>query len=567
MNNECKKRIMSEDFADLMIEKGNDLNKIRDTLDVCYVDMIENTVSVYTPVSQVPPNIMQLYGYSAIPNCYGTLDEGSIEASGISKVQNIPNLSLKGQGVLIGVVDTGINYTLDIFRNADGTTKIFSIWDQSIDSENNMPEGFLYGTEYSRNQINEALKDKSPLTIVPSTDTVGHGTYLAGIAAGNESKENHFVGVVPEAELLIVKLKPAKKNLKKFWVIPDETLCFQKNDLIYGIRYLVETAKKAGRPLSIIIGIGTSEGAHDDKGALSRYLSDIASLSGVAVTIAGGNEGNRNLHYSGTITAPAYNDTFELKVSANNSGFTMEIWGETPSTFSIDILSPYGEFIPRIPARLNETRNITFIFDQTNISLDYIISESQSGVQLLMLRFLMPTEGIWRITVYSNDKLSLLYHAWLPIHQFINEGTGFLKPDQYTTVTSPGNVEVPMVATAYDYSNNSLYTYAGRGYTRNNLIVPTYAAPGVNLVVPTIDNKFKVETGTSLSAAHIAGIAAMFLEWGIIKGKYSQMNTVEIKNFLIRGAVRTQNLTYPNKDWGYGVVDVFNAYNTLRINI
>jgi subtilisin family serine protease len=339
--------------------------------------------------------------------------------------------------------------------------------------------------------------------------------------------------------------------------------CYQKNDFIHAIRYLVETAEKAGKPISIMIGIGTSQGAHDERGALSRYLSTIAGMSGVAVTIAAGNEGNTRHHYHGMVNEINKFDTVELIVGADNPGFTMEFWGKTAATFSIDITSPSGEYITRIPARLKETRIINFIFETTTIYVDYNIVEAQSGDQLILVRFDAPMEGTWRFRVYSSGNLSLDYHVWLPMSQFLGDDTYFINYDPYYTLTSPGNTFIPIVATAYDHRSRSLYINASRGYLRNDNIAPTVAAPGVNVIGPALNNGYITTSGTSVSAAHTAGIAAMFLEWGIVRGNLDHISTVEIKNLLIRGAKRLPNTIYPNKDWGYGIIDLYHAYLSL----
>ncbi|HEX3076338.1 MAG TPA: S8 family peptidase [Lachnospiraceae bacterium] len=563
MEKDCRDRIVNEEYADFMINFGKPLEDIQDKLDTCYGTLNNETAIVYTPVASVPSNFIHLFGYGAYPNCYGILDEASVEASGITKVKNIPNLNLQGDGVLIGIIDTGIEYTHEAFRKADGTSKIYAIWDQAIMSDN-PPEGYQFGTEYKQEQINNALASEDPLSVVPSTDEVGHGTFLAGIAAGNPKRQNSFTGIVPNAELVVVKLKPAKKYIREFWKIPDGVVCYQKNDFIQAIRYLLDQALKLKRPISIAIGIGTSQGAHDDRGSLSRYLSAAAALSGVCISIAAGNEGNARHHYQGAIAGAGKNDTVELNVGANEKGFTMEFWGKTPGTFSIDITSPNGEYVPRILARLNETREIRFIFDPTVIQVDYQLVESQSGDQLILVRFSNPTQGIWRFRVYSSGNLSINYHTWLPITQFISNETYFVNSEPYYTLTSPANVFVPIVATSYDYTNESLSLNASRGYTRTESIAPTIAAPGVNIIGPTINNSYTTLSGTSIAAAHTAGVGAMFLEWGIGKNNLPNISTIEIKNLLIRGAKRSDNLVYPNKEWGYGILDLMGAYNSLR---
>lgn len=566
MDNNCKEAILSEDFADFMIKSGNDLTTITEIPNTCSFNLIEDTYNVYVPITMLPKNYFQIYGYGAIPNVYGLLDIESLDTSGVTRIQNIPAFQLRGQGVLIGIVDTGIDYRHEAFINSDKSSKVYSIWDQTIDSDS-QPEGFQFGTEYTQEQINTALTSQNPLSVVPSIDQNGHGTFLAGIAAGNRNEKEKFSGVVPDAEIVIVKLKPAKKFLRDFWRIPEGILTYQKNDLIMGINYLEQVSKNSQRPMSILIGIGTSQGGHDERGALSRYLSNLAAQEGFSLSIAAGNEGSTGHHYLGNIKNDKFIDTVEVNVAENVSGFSMEFWGQTPSSFSIDIKTPTGEYIPPISQTIKETREISFVFQKTLISVDYQLVESQSGEQLILVRFTNPIPGIWRFQVYLKTSISLRYHVWLPIQNFLSKDTYFSISDPEYTLTSPGNTFIPIVTTAYDYRKKILYANASRGFMRNDNISPTLAAPGVDLIGPSIPDGYNVSSGTSLAAAHAAGVGAIFLEWGIVRKNYPTMSTVEIRNLLIRGADRNDSLVYPNKEWGYGILDLYNAYNTFRATL
>lgn len=560
----CSEWIVGEDYSDFIAEYRTDTSELETTPDVCFNIINDTHAAVYTPTNLLQPNLIQTYGYSIFPKLYGLMDVGSLEASGVQRLRNIPNLGLNGQGVLIGIIDTGIDYTHEAFKNADGTTRIVSIWDQSIQT-GPAPPTYFYGTEYTRDQINEALSNSDPLSVVPTTDDLGHGTFLAGIAAGTPSLPNNFSGVVPFSEIVVVKLKQAKQNLRAYYAVPADAVAFQENDIMFGIRYLINAARSLSRPIAICIGLGTSQGSHDGRGPLDSYLSYMADQAGIGIVIAAGNEGNTGHHFSGVITRGGeQSNTVELRIAPGVSGFTMELWGNAPGTFSIDILSPTGEYIPRIPARIGETREIRFIFEETVINVDYLLLESQTGDQLIHVRFLNPTEGIWRFRVYASGDLTSEYDIWLPISAFLSPDSHFVQPDPYYTITSPGDAAVPIVVTAYDHTNNSLYINASRGYTRMDGISPNFAAPGVNLVGPGPGNTYTTRSGTSIAAAHTAGITAMLLEWGITSGYYSQLDSVEIKNLLIRGARRDPNNTYPNRDWGYGMVDVYNTFNSLR---
>ncbi|MBP1753808.1 MAG: hypothetical protein H6Q59_206 [Firmicutes bacterium] len=557
---------VSEDYADLLIEYSGDMN-VLNSFPNSYIEIINYLQAVvHVPVQDITNQTIMEHGYSAMPNLYAPVSHGSLEASDVIRIRNVPNFNLIGEGVLIGIIDTGIDYTNPIFKNADNTTRIVSIWDQSIQN-GPPPEGRHYGTEYSREQINEALKSTDPFSIVPSRDQVGHGTMVAGIAGGNENKENDFVGVSPGVEFVVVKLKQAKRYLMRFYRVPEDKLCFQENDILFGLEYLLNVSFNLQRPLAICIAIGSSQGGHDGRGILSGYLSLVANTPGVIAIVGAGNEGNSRRHYFGKINSVTSYDTVELNVGENESGFTMELWGQSPSIFSIDILSPSGEYIPRIAVGMDENREISFVFERTILNIDYQMVEAESGDQLIIIRFDQPAQGIWKFNVYERGDLNFGFHIWLPMGNFITQNTFFVRSDPYTTILSPGNAEVPLTVTAYNYADDSLYIEASRGYTRIGVIKPNVAAPGVNLIGPTLEQGFAEFTGTSAAAAHITGVAAMLLQWGIIRNNLPGMSTVEFKKLVMRGARRDKNIQYPNRDWGYGILDVYNIFDSLRTGI
>jgi subtilisin family serine protease len=181
-----------------------------------------------------------------------------------------------------------------------------------------------------------------------------------------------------------------------------------------------------------------------------------------------------------------------------------------------------------------------------------------------MLIFKNAAAGIWKFTAYLQGNLSGEFHIWLPMGDFISKETYFNDADIDTTVLAPGSALVPISITAYNPVGDTLYVNASRGFARNNVITPELAAPGVGYTAPTLTGEFTTYTGTSVASAHTAGIVALFLEWGVVKGNQTSFDTLEIKKYLIRGARRSENLTYPNKDWGYGILDIFNSFAVLR---
>ncbi len=566
MTEEERIRIISEDYADLIINYSNNPMILQRIPNAIVHIMNEAFAIVYVPVAQLPNRGLGLYGYSTLPYLCGLASEVSLEASNITELRRYPDFNLRGQGVLIGIVDTGINYNLPVFKKPDGTTKVAAIWDQTIQSGVS-PFNTEFGTEYRSEQINQAIVAPDPLEIVPSTDDNGHGTMLAGIAAGTENTREDFAGVAPDAELVIVKLMPAKKYLRDFYRIRDGVICYQENTIMWGVQYCIQVARQLNRPISICLGIGTSQDAHDGHSSLSSYLSILADFPKTGVVTAIGNEGNRGRHFHGVIDPNSRTSTVELNVGEEDPSFSMELWGDAPGIYSIDILSPAGEYIPRIPPSLRVRREISFIFEETVIYVDYQTVETLTGDQLILFRFRNASPGTWRFTVYGQTDLSTGFHIWLPMGDFISMQTYFIQADIYTTIIAPGSAAIPITVTAYNPVSGTLFVNASRGYTRSNVVKPELAAPGVNYLAPNLTGGFQNYSGTGVASAHTAGVVALALEWGVILGNQPNLDTIEIKNYLIRGAKRRSNMAYPNRDWGYGVIDLYNTYNVLRINI
>lgn len=555
--------IISENFGDIIVEyQGNEA--LFEPFDNAPITIINEFAAILNlPAQETMSSSYLELGYARIPSLGGLVSSASQEASGIYKIRNIPNFNLKGQGVLIAIIDTGIDYTNPVFQNADKTTRIAAIWDQTIESVNTQ-EKIKYGTVYTKEQINQALQSKDPYQVVPSRDENGHGTMVAGIAGGSEQIDRGFSGVAPQVEFIIVKLKQAKKILKDYYFIPEQTFCFEETDFLFALEYVLNTASALKKPMAICVSVNVSKGSHDGRSLSGRYLSSVATRSGIGVVIAGGNEGNAQRHYYGTVDSAKGYDTVELSVGENEKGFTMELWGQSPSILTLDILSPSGEYVPKIAAVRNETREISFIFEPTIINLVYSIVTTESGDELIFIRFSDPSPGIWKFQIYERSDLPTGFHIWLPMEGFISDRTFFIRSNPDTTILGMGNSIKPVTVTAYNNADESLFNNASRGYTRTDQVKPNIAAPGVNVSGPTLDHDFADFTGTSISAAHTCGVVAMLLEWGIVKGNLVGMSTVEINKLIMRGARRELGIEYPNHDWGYGILDIFNVFDSLR---
>lgn len=561
-----REEIISEDYADLIATYYGDI----DFLEQMTTGIITPINFVYAliniPATEVNYEIISRFGYSMIPKLYGLASIESLVASGVYRIREIPSLNLRGNGVLIGIVDTGIDYTNPIFQYADGTTRIAALWDQTIQS-GVQPEGMPYGSMYLREDINRALQSDTPYEIVPSRDENGHGTMLAGIAGGSPVEDEGFYGVAPEVEFIIVKLKEAKEVNRRIFFVPEDVPCYQETDLMFGLDFIVSQYNRINKPISICFGVGSSQGAHDGRGDMARYITSITNRKGIVCNVAAGNEGNARRHYHGMVIREEGYITAELNIGANENDFAMELWGDSPSIGSVDIQSPSGELSTRVDLIGSDYIEVKFLFENTTVYMNFQLVERKTGRQLILFRFQRPAEGIWKIRVYGEGDISLSFNIWLPMEGFISENTYFIQSDPYTTLLDLGNALYPITVTSYNHVDNSLYQNASRGFNTVNAIKPELAAPGVNITGPTLDQGFTSYTGTGVATAHLTGISALLLEWGAVRGHLSNIGTIEIKKLMIRGARRNAGIAYPNRDWGYGVVDIYNVFDRLRVEL
>ena len=514
---------------------------------------------VHAPLTEIGTLNINTYSYSFIPKCYTHMDLGSLSASGITRLQEHPYLQLKGSGTAVAVVDSGIDYRNPVFQNEMGS-RILCIWDQTLEGDG---KEVPYGRVFWKKDIDQALASGNPLEIVPSVDTDGHGTRMAAIAAGNYFPEENFSGAAPEAMLIIVKVKPAKKYLREFYLFPAEAEIFQENDIMTGMDFAVRIANDRRMPLSLCLGIGSSQGAHIGKNPLSLYVDYISQYSLISVSIAAGNEGAARHHYAGRLTDRENQASAELRVGNKEPGFTMEFWGEPPEIYNLSLQSPTGEILD-ISASLGEvTQELSFVFVETRVKVNYVSIERQTGYTLVYFQFIQPAPGIWRIFVRGRDGQNVGFHIWLPVQGLISEETYFLEPSPYNTVTAPGDSLESITVTAYQYRDNSLYVQASRGFMPDGNVVPQVAAPGVQIRVPQLNGLYGNASGTSLSAAQTAGAAALLFEWAVIRGNQPYFTGSSVKNYITRGAEREERMQYPNRDWGFGRMDLYHTFELL----
>ena len=570
----CTNSVASEDFADFIAPYFTTPEEFIRSQGTDCIDFVNSTLAVvYVPLSTVTPFTYTSYTYSAVPKLYSLLDVTSMDAAGITTASGLPALGNQGAGVIVGFVDTGINYMDPLFRNVDGSTRIVGIWDQTIQppsDENEDTKPFsafsaLYGTQYTAAEINLALNSDDPVSIVPTRDENGHGTFLASIAAGNRDERAEFSGAAPRASIAMVKLKPAKQYLREFYLIQDGAEAYQENDIIMGVSYLYFLARKYSMPLVVCIPLGTNMGSHMGMSRLGQYLNQVSLSNGSAVITAAGNETGARHHFRAVMDADTDEVTAELRVGEREAGFSMELWAEDVGVYTVGFISPTGEVARGISVPLRGENTVSFLLEQTRITVYTQIADVSAGSQFIFMRFENPMSGIWRILIQNSLDIRETFHLWLPVRGFISDETYFLRPNPDTIITDPGNAQYPITVTAYDHTRNSIYIHASRGYSRSGRIKPDLAAPGVNILgASSSGRRLTRMSGTSVSAAHLAGAAAILLSWGILDGNYPYLNTPVLKSIFVRGAQRNPALTYPNREFGYGTLDLYEAFLHLR---
>lgn len=574
---DCREKVLSDEVYDYITDfpvagRGNDIGSN------CYAD-IENLYQLlYIDRAEIPNRDVSFFAYQSIPKLYGlmqtdsinsnsltqpgTFDPTSLIAGGITRLQR-PPLSLTGRGVVICVIDTGIDYQNPVFLDESGDSRILAIWDQTLQN-GTPPEGFLFGTEYGREEINRALRSENPLQVVPSRDENGHGTALAAVAAGSSvGGREPYRGAAPEADLVIVKLKECKHYLREFYLLPEGVPAYQENDIMLAVQYADSFAVPFGRPVVICLGLGTNMGDHTGSSALSGYLNVVAVRRSRAVVVCGGNEGNAAHHYRGRLEQGSNGrddgQDVEVRVGENARGFWLELWGNLPDVFNVELRSPGGERVPVIRLTSGQILTYALVYERSRITIKSVLVEPASGEQLILFRLEEPTAGIWTFRVFAAGRIhNGVFDMWLPLTQFMNTETAFLRPNPYTTLTEPAMAANVIGVSAYNAYNNSFYLDSGRGFDRRGAVRPDFAAPAVNIPTPSGER-----SGSSLAAAITAGAVAQFLQWAVVEQNAPFAESREIKSFLIRGATRSADTNYPNREWGYGSLNMEGVFETI----
>ncbi|SFD51484.1 S8 family peptidase, partial [Clostridium uliginosum] len=439
------------------------------------------------------------------------------------------------------------------------------IWDQTI--RNNTNTSLYIGETYSNEQINNAInaqKNKGdPYQIVPSKDEVGHGTEVAGII-GARGYNQEFQGVSPDSDFVIVKLLEStnfgnilKGNGVKY------TPVYNAAEILAGVEYLKNFSLKVKKPMVICLNIGSTDGNHDGNNLISKYLTTVGSIRGIALVAGVGNEGAAEGHASGYIKNVHDIDKVELKIPREMKYFSLDIWVQKPNKMSLNVISPTGEESRFIQSKINKIENLKFVFSDTNMSVRYYLPEQFTGQEVINVVFTDMKPGIWEFQLIGDYITDGRYNIWLSPQSTLPEDTKFLKPDPFITLTIPSTARKTVTVAYYGSYNESLVSSSGRGFNTNNLINPDVATIGINVLTTTVSGKITTVSGSSAATAIVAGACALLLQWGIVDGNDTTMYSTKIRSYLLYGAYRNPIYKFPSREIGYGNFDLLGTFNII----
>ena len=479
------------------------------------------------------PNIQ----YIELPKNLFLSDLGSNRATCVERVNS--ELGLRGEGILIGFIDTGIDYTHPAFRKEDGTTRVQYIYDLS-----------LGGTIYNSEQINEALKAQDPLSVVPSYDLIEHGTHVVGIACAGGKIDLKYYGVAPNSSIMMVKSGRGLFSLS--------------TQIMRGIKFLVDKGKELKMPLVINMSLSTNDGAHNGTSLLERYISTIASLERVTIVIAAGNEGNAAHHVGGSLKLE---NSIKFNVAQDETAVFINLYKSILPQITIEIITPTG--ITTGPIKGEEgyiegviSGNRYVIYNTGPRPFDI-----SGGIEMsLISRGNFILSGQWTIIIRVINNRQGIYDMWLPISEGLNQKTKFSGPTVDNTLGIPATVQNVISVGSYNYITRNISPFSGRG--KPSLYYeykPDLVAPGEGITAPIPNNSFDTKSGTSMASPHVAGISGLMMEWGILKGNDPYLFGDRLKYYLIAGAKRERaDIPYPDISFGYGEVCMYDSIQILR---
>ena len=534
------------DEWEVIVKYNGDLGVVANALGIRAEDLGESFAILTMPSARIP----ELHEFKEIefierPKSLSLSLRQAMSDACITPVhtQNADGYGLRGNGVVIGIIDSGIDFTHPDFRDGkDGSSRVLYLWDQL--GTNNPPEGFYNGTEYTNAQLNEALQNPQG-SAIPALDFIGHGTSVSGVAAGNGRASGGVEqGVAPEASLIIVRL--GEKGRESF---------ARTTEIMRALKYIMDKAMMLNMPVAINLSFGTNDGSHAGDSLFETYINAVAQRWQSVIVVATGNEGSAGHHFGGLIVA---NQTMEVvfTVAPNLHSVYLALWKDFADTLDLELISPGGQSsgVLRPTERIRQmnlggTDAVIFYRQPT------IYSRSQEAYFQLSGNNAPITPGIWRLRIAGRVVVVGEFHIWLPTIEEVGVGTAFLTPDPGLTLTIPSTTPNVISVGGYNSVFGNTADFSGRGYTFRDIFVkPDLVAPAVNVLSTRPGGGYGTFTGTSMATPFVTGAAALMMEWGIVRGNDPFLYGQRVKAFLQKSAVKKLNIAHPNPIWGYGAL-------------
>jgi minor extracellular serine protease Vpr len=488
---------------------------------------------------ELPKILSVALGYHLISSCIGDAQDKNL-------------YGLTGKGVAVAILDSGIDYTHPDFRNPDGTSRILYLWDQTI--EGTPPPGFAAGAEFTQAQLNAALASPDPRALVPSVDVSGHGTAVAGIAAGNgRASGGENTGAAPEASLIIVKLGPLGGGAFA-----------RTTQLMRAVRYVIDRARALLLPVAVNISFGMNNGSHRGDSLFETYLSEVSMEWKTSIVVPTGNEGAAGHHYAGKI-ATGQTREIEFFTASGIEGYYISLWKNFADSFSVELLFPGGASsgVVGIESQIKTVRignlTLTVVYGQpTHYSVRqeiFLYAAAESGTV---------SSGVWNLRLIAGTVVDGGFEMWLPTIEEVTAKTQFSSPTAADTLTIPSTALKAITVSGYNDRLGGIAEFSGQGSANQALPNPDLAAPAVNILTTKAGGGYDAYTGTSLAAPFVTGSAALMMQWGIVQGNDPFLYGERVRAFLRLGAVRTARLSYPNQTFGYGTLCLSNTLSYLE---
>ncbi len=535
-----------DEIHEFIVKYNGDLEAVANDLNASYELLDEG----YAIITMRAANAPLLYDYSQIeyveiPKKLFLSISNSLNYSCIIPAQRESSFGLKGTGVIVGIIDSGIDFTHPEFIRGDGTSRILYIWDQNISG--NPPEGFNIGSEYDNNEINEALQNSNPFSAVPSEDTIGHGTAVAGVACGAN-------GAAPDSLIISVKLRSS-----------TEENYSRTTDVMRAIKYIIDKSMELNMPCAINLSYGTNDGSHYGQSLFESYIDAMAARWKNVIVVASGNEAASNHHYSGVV---GQGDTVNIDFTIATYSKTMylSLWKNFADTMSFEIIMPSGKSTGQIQPTQTFTQNV---IDNVRITVLYGLPTHYSPFQEVYVYFESLTDsienGIASIVARGIRIINGTINIWLPTDEEVTPNTAFFDVDTDMTMTLPSTANLVIAVGGYRGDTDTVSVFSGRGTDRcgQNVIIDL-VAPAENVLTSRAGGGFTTYTGTSIAAPFVTGSAALMMEWGIIQKNDYFLYGQRIKAFLQRNATRIDYLEYPNHISGYGMLNLCNTLSDLK---